>query len=280
MSRFRKIDPRIWNDEKFRGLSDHGKLAFLFVLTHPHMTSLGAMRATIDGMISELGWTGKGYAKGFMEPFEKGILRIDEKACFVWAPNFIKYNPPDNKNVVVAWAKCIDLLPECPMKNTLISHVSEYLETLPKGFAEPFPKPFPKGMPIQETEKEQEQEQENTSSLRSEGAPVAPPAPDSTEPPKKKSSAKSDAVNLFRETFNRFPNKVQMATIDQTVTDLRLWRETIEYWALKGWNPANVAGMLERYQNGNRDAAEGGQEIYHTNPPPTQEQVALWDAIK
>ena len=31
--RYRKIDPRIWNDEKFRQFSDRAKLAFLFVLT-------------------------------------------------------------------------------------------------------------------------------------------------------------------------------------------------------------------------------------------------------
>lgn len=35
MASYRKIDPRIWNDERFRVLTDSGKLAFLFVLTHP-----------------------------------------------------------------------------------------------------------------------------------------------------------------------------------------------------------------------------------------------------
>ena len=30
MSRYRKLDPRLWNDEKVRRLTDHGKLAFLF----------------------------------------------------------------------------------------------------------------------------------------------------------------------------------------------------------------------------------------------------------
>ena len=47
MGKYRKVDPKIWNDEKFRELSDSAKLLFLFLLTHPHMTPLGAMRATV-----------------------------------------------------------------------------------------------------------------------------------------------------------------------------------------------------------------------------------------
>ncbi len=44
MGRYRKVETRIWNDATFRSLSDDGKLLFLFVLTHPSQTSLGAMR--------------------------------------------------------------------------------------------------------------------------------------------------------------------------------------------------------------------------------------------
>jgi hypothetical protein len=42
MGRYRKIDTRIWNDAKFRELSERGQLEFLFGLTHPNMTMLGA----------------------------------------------------------------------------------------------------------------------------------------------------------------------------------------------------------------------------------------------
>ena len=56
MSRYRKVDPRIWNDAKFRDLSDSAKLIFFMLLTHPNMTSIGAMRGTIAGLAEELGW--------------------------------------------------------------------------------------------------------------------------------------------------------------------------------------------------------------------------------
>ena len=45
--RYRKVALVIWQDEKFRAFTDDGKLAFLFLLTHPAMTSVGAMRATV-----------------------------------------------------------------------------------------------------------------------------------------------------------------------------------------------------------------------------------------
>jgi hypothetical protein len=55
MARYRKIDPRIWNDAKFRALLDDAKFVFMLLLTHPHMTALGAMRATLAGSAAELG---------------------------------------------------------------------------------------------------------------------------------------------------------------------------------------------------------------------------------
>ncbi|MFR1532401.1 MAG: hypothetical protein ACLSTO_01075 [Bilophila wadsworthia] len=57
--KYRKISPCIWNDAKVRELSDKGKLALLFLLTHPHMTPLGAIRANAPGLACELGWSEK-----------------------------------------------------------------------------------------------------------------------------------------------------------------------------------------------------------------------------
>lgn len=71
--KYRKIDPRIWNDEKFRNLSDKGKLFFLFVLTHPHMTSLGGMRTTLAGLAQELGWPYDSFLAAFREVLPKAL---------------------------------------------------------------------------------------------------------------------------------------------------------------------------------------------------------------
>lgn len=157
MAHYRKIDPRMWNDEKFRTLSTEGKLAFVLLLTHPHMTALGAMRATIPGLAAELG--GKGFAEAFREVFAKGLAKHDEKASCVYLPRFLKYNKPESPNVVKAWAHSIDLIPECHLKSELIQEVKGFAEALPEAFGKALPEAFAKAMPNQEQEQEQEQEE-------------------------------------------------------------------------------------------------------------------------
>ena len=168
MAHYRKIDPRMWNDEKFRTLSTEGKLAFVLLLTHPHMTALGAMRATIPGLAAELG--GKGFAEAFREVFAKGLAKHDEKASCVYLPRFLKYNKPESPNVVKAWAHSIDLIPECHLKSELIQEVKGFAEALPEAFGKALPEAFAKAMPNQEQEQEQEQQQER----RKKNGAVAP----------------------------------------------------------------------------------------------------------
>lgn len=167
MSRYRKIDVRMWNDEKFRDLSDDGKFVFIFVMTHPAMTALGAMRATLPGLAAELGWPAERLSEGFREGVRKGIVEHDERASCVALPNFVKYNQPENPNVVKAWVNCLDLIPECDLKTKTIQRAKAFAEGRSKAFAEALPKAFAegarKGMAKQEQEQEPEPEQEPTS---------------------------------------------------------------------------------------------------------------------
>jgi hypothetical protein len=156
VSRYRKIDPRVWNDEKFRSLSDKAKLVFFFVLTHPHMTALGAMRASAPGLAAEIQWPTEAFGKAFGELLSKGMCKHDERASFLWLPNFLKYNAPESPNVVKSWTQSADLLPECQMKAELFGTVKGLVEALPEAFRKALPEAFAKSMPNQEQEQEQE----------------------------------------------------------------------------------------------------------------------------
>lgn len=172
MSRYRKVDPRIWNDAKFRSLDDQGKLAFFFLLTHPHMTAIGAMRASIPGLAAEIGWPVEAFREAFRKASSKGMVEYDETASLVWLPNFLRYNPPESPNVVKAWASALDLLPECGLLSRVIAGAKAYTEGLNEGFRKALPQAFAKAMPIQEQEQEQEQEQKKTvASLSERGKP-------------------------------------------------------------------------------------------------------------
>ena len=137
--KFRKVDPQIWNDAKFNSMTPCGKLSLLFLLTHPNMTSIGAMRATKIGLASELGID----PKEFDEPFAKGIAKACQEENVIWLPNFIKYNPPENPNVVTSWVKSLECLPEGDTKKTIISKIINYLKT---GFQDSFSKAFTEGL--------------------------------------------------------------------------------------------------------------------------------------
>ena len=156
MGRYRKIDTRIWNDAKFCSLSNEGKLLFLFLLTHPHLTSIGAMRATITGLAAELGWSSKSLREAFGEAFRKGLVEHDEKACFVGIPNFLRYNGPESPNVVKSWSDSLDLIPECALKVQLLQRVKGFTEGLSEAFTKALPEAFRKGMPNPEQEQEQD----------------------------------------------------------------------------------------------------------------------------
>lgn len=124
MAKYRKIDPRIWNDAKFSSLSHEAQRLFLYILTHPSMTSLGAFRATPEGLMSEIGIPCEQcyeqcstHCKNTFDALVvQGMVKYDAPSRTVFAPNFLKYNAPENANVVIGWENALDEIPEGPLK--------------------------------------------------------------------------------------------------------------------------------------------------------------------
>jgi hypothetical protein len=172
MARYRKVDPRIWNDAKFSAVSDDAKLLFLYVMTHPHSTALGAFRATIPGLSAELNWPVARGREAFGQLTAARMIEHDEQAGFIGLPNFLKYNRPESPNVVRSWSEGFHLIPECGLKDRLAARMKAFAEGLGEGFRKAFGEAFPEGggecatptcdhpSPNQEQEQEQEQEQD------------------------------------------------------------------------------------------------------------------------
>jgi hypothetical protein len=57
-------------------------------------------------------------------------------------------------------------------------------------------------------------------------------------------------VTLYRSVVHLTPNSKQRRLLETRVTDLPLWQATIEHWIFHGWNPRNLAGMLDLYARG------------------------------
>lgn len=159
MGHYRKIDTRIHADQKYRQLSDEAKLLFLSVLTHENMTSLGAMKAYPVALAAELGWDLPKYERAFGECAKSGMLAGDTSSGLLWAVNFLRYNGPENPNVVGGWKKSIDRLPECALRDQVVSAA----RTVLAGYAEAYRNRFDtvaKRSANQEQEQKQEPEQE------------------------------------------------------------------------------------------------------------------------
>lgn len=157
MAIYRKIDTRIWNDAKFNALSQNGKLAFLFILTNPNMTALGAMRATIEGLSAELRVPTEAFREVFGEALPEGrgkgyervaasLAIFDPEACCLYVPNFVKYQAAESPNVIKAWAKTLEYIPECGLKTLAVAGVKTYVEGLGEGFRKAFREAFREAM--------------------------------------------------------------------------------------------------------------------------------------
>jgi hypothetical protein len=181
VARYRKIDPRIWNDTKFCALSPDGKLVFLFLLTHVQLTAIGAMRGTIPGLAAELDFPERRFRAAIEPAIQAGMVEVNEGAHYIGLPKFLKYNEPEGPNSVKkAWAAALELIPECPERVALIRRCRNYLDTctqefkkaladdiwkafaIPSDMASEMASRMPSGMAtrIQEQEQELELEQE------------------------------------------------------------------------------------------------------------------------
>jgi hypothetical protein len=179
MSRWRKLYPKMWSDEKVSRLSrppPNGQSLWVHLLAGEQTGPIPGLFKIGEAAFAEsLGWALEGFREAFREVFRAGLAKADWKARLVWVPNGIKYNPPQSPNVVTSWADSWEELPHCSLKIEAWSHLKAFIEALSEGHREAFGKALAKPMPIQEQEQEQEQE-ERSFALSRETLPAAPSA--------------------------------------------------------------------------------------------------------
>lgn len=188
MSHYRKVDTRIWNDAKFRRLTNTGKLLFLFLVTHPGLTALGAMRGTAVGLCEELA-AGEDLRPDWAELLASGMVECDPEARFVALPNFLRYNRPESPNVIRSWVKGFDLLPECSLRDRTLDRAAHCASSCGEGFLKAFREAFqqafrevlPKVSGHLSPNQEQEQEQEHVGGEPPTTPSAVEPAPGGSE---------------------------------------------------------------------------------------------------
>jgi hypothetical protein len=157
MSRYRKVDLKVWGDARVRRLSrppPNGRDCWLYLLAAKESTALpGVITAGAAAMAETLRWPLPGFLRSFAEVEAQEMAKADWDACLVWVPNAVKYNPPANPNVVKSWAKVWDELPDSPLKGEILEQLASviggmsaaFVEAFKEGFRKAFPKGFPEG---------------------------------------------------------------------------------------------------------------------------------------
>ncbi|HHC8921408.1 TPA: hypothetical protein ACN3MR_002876 [Stenotrophomonas maltophilia] len=170
--RYRKVEVKMWGDEKFRRLTPMppcGQGLWLYLITGPHTGPIpGLFRAGRAALAEELGWGMEGFDKAFSEAYSQGMVKADFKSRVVWVPKAITHNRPESPNVVRGWGAEFNMIPECALKSEALDHLRATVcglgEAFAKAFNETFGKPLSKAygktMPNQEQEQEQQQEQD------------------------------------------------------------------------------------------------------------------------
>lgn len=176
MSRYRKIQVRMWGDERFTSLSPlppSGQSLWIYLLTGPHTNAIpGLFTFTREGMAASLGWPLEAFDKALAEVFREGIAKASRKGHLMLIPKAIEHDKPVSPNVVRSWGDYWDELPECELKMEAYETLRAFIYGLGDAFAKAFdetirkPSPKPSRMPSPNQEQEQEQEQEEHQSQK------------------------------------------------------------------------------------------------------------------
>lgn len=190
MSRYSKVDRRIWADQKFRDLTPlqpSGQALWFFLLTTPKLTAIpGLFQAGEAEMAEFLHWPLEAFREAFGEAIREGMAKFDPKARLVWLPNGWKYNEPESPNVVRSWRIPWDEMPECSLKLESWQILKAFTEGKGEGFAKAFrescPKPLAKALANQEPEPEQEQKKKESVGITAGRARKPPPEQPQQQP--------------------------------------------------------------------------------------------------
>lgn len=155
---------RVWEDEKFRDLSDNGKLLFLYYLTSPKSTPFLLYVEGPGSVADSLGWHTSCLSEAMFEVGQSGLIRLaGDRSNMVFLPNGLKQpeNAPESPNAVKSWVSIFLDLPKNKFKSQCLRHWISLTEGKTHGMTHAFVKAcsmaYPMG-PVQEQEQEQEQD--------------------------------------------------------------------------------------------------------------------------
>lgn len=114
---YRKIEPKLWDDELIADLDRDTKLVWVYLLTGKHTTSLpGLWIATTLIIADGLRAPVEVVEKALVELERLGRIVRDQRRRLIRVPKSPRHNPADNARVVKGWWNQWADLPDCALK--------------------------------------------------------------------------------------------------------------------------------------------------------------------
>lgn len=140
---YRKVDTRLWDDERVAPLSALAKLTWLCLLTGPHTTGLPGLYSCGIATLSESMREGiDTVSKAVADLVATGMVQFNPTVRVVRVPNAPRYNPCSNEKVLKGWFALWKSIPDCAEKFSHIERLRDALDPssswVEKGWAGTF----------------------------------------------------------------------------------------------------------------------------------------------
>jgi hypothetical protein len=171
MAKYRKVDPRIWNDEKFQSLPPADKLLAVYCLT-AQANRIGIFKFSVALASEDLGMPADEVRERLDRVCHTLSWPLDSSRRVLYFPTWWKYNNPGSPKTLVGILSDVHDVPQTPLLEQFkhnTKHLSDSLSDTLCDF-------FVKGMPSQEQEQEQEYIATNVACTEPSSAPPATPS--------------------------------------------------------------------------------------------------------
>ena len=126
---YRKVDTRLWDDERVAPLSALAKLTWLCLLTGPHTTGLPGLYSCGIATLSESMREGiDTVSKAVADLVATGMVQFNPTVRVVRVPNAPRYNPCANEKVLKGWFALWKSIPDCAEKFAHINRLRDAID--------------------------------------------------------------------------------------------------------------------------------------------------------
>lgn len=156
MRQFGRIETAIWQNPKFRSLSDDGRALWLYALCCPHGNAVGCFVLPTGYIMADLGWGQERASATVSELFAKGLIDRDETTSLTRVRGWWGHNTIENGNVAKGAIKAIVALPRCAVLSRFLADFERFPKALENELRNTFPNGYPNGIETKEPEPEPE----------------------------------------------------------------------------------------------------------------------------